>query len=853
MASRRLVRKVVLFLAVGACLLAVASFRSPAPTRKTARAVRSVAWAQNDTYRSPLAAGEVLHVERKSTDIASQIEALEQHGIAAYKNHDWEGAVRDFSRALDLATAAEDSSKQAWLLDYLGKAEQNLGNVQQALKNFERSAERFAALKIPAGEAQARNDVAVLYRTQGRIQDALTSYAASLALWRNPRDFESRAIALCNIAELYTLLGRPQQALGFFNQALALLPRGGGGAVRGRVLSGAAFANDEMGNPRKAAKLYLAARRFLQDLEVEGMLFQRLATLALKRSDKDDKKIVEAENWFHQELDLAQAARSQVLESYARSGLGVAALRRHHPQAALASLQMALALLGPQDTNAEATMLYWRAHAERDLGRLNEARETMESSLRKIEALRGSAQDLELRSSYLSTLHEYYAFYIDLLLKLRHRGGGDSLSSLALEVSERTHARSLLDDIARGDDPPSPLSVAEIQSEVIDPETLLLVYFLGPEHSFLWRVDSQAVEVYELPGKLEIEEAARRAARLLSESLDEKKSREAEKAVKDLSSKVLGPVAGRLGTKRLLVVPDGELSLLPFDILEDPGTSRPPENTDWNVRSLIFDHEVVPLPSASVVGRMRRDLARRPSAPLDLELFADGVFSLDDPRVTQHLPQTPASEAAYQRLLAWLGPEEEPLPRLTDSAEEASGILRLLPHDRTLPKIGFEANLRNATGSDLALFRWIHFATHGMPGDHPDLTGIALSMVDEQGRYQDGILSAPEIYRLHLQADLVVLSACQSASGEGARGEWLGSLTRAFLHAGARRVVVTLWNISDKSTATLMTDFYRRMIQDNRPPAAALREARIALATGSKNKWHSPWYWSGFILQGEPR
>ena len=123
----------------------------------------------------------------------------------------------------------------------------------------------------------------------------------------------------------------------------------------------------------------------------------------------------------------------------------------------------------------------------------------------------------------------------------------------------------------------------------------------------------------------------------------------------------------------------------------------------------------------------------------------------------------------------------------------------------------------------------MHFATHGLlDSEHPDLSGLVLSLVDEKGTPQDGFLRLHEIYNLRLPVDLVVLSACQTALGREIRGEGLVGLTRGFMYAGAARVVASLWQVDDESTAELMKRFYRGDAE-GRPPAggrAARRAAR---------------------------
>jgi CHAT domain-containing protein len=190
--------------------------------------------------------------------------------------------------------------------------------------------------------------------------------------------------------------------------------------------------------------------------------------------------------------------------------------------------------------------------------------------------------------------------------------------------------------------------------------------------------------------------------------------------------------------------------------------------------------------------------------------------------------------------------------RLAFTRREAEAITDLAAGRSKLKALDFEASRATATNPDLSQYRIVHFATHGLLNSaHPELSGLVLSLVDERGQPQDGFLRLHEIYNLKLGADLVVLSACQTALGKEVKGEGLVGLTRGFMYVGAARVLVSLWNVSDEATAELMKRFYRGILKDGLQPAAALRAAQIAM--WKQPRWAAPYYWAGFVLQGEWR
>jgi CHAT domain-containing protein len=336
---------------------------------------------------------------------------------------------------------------------------------------------------------------------------------------------------------------------------------------------------------------------------------------------------------------------------------------------------------------------------------------------------------------------------------------------------------------------------------------------------------------------------------------------------------LLSPVASQLGAKRLLIVADGALQYVPFGALPklgagERGGGRAGEKgvKSLSPAPLIVDHEIISLPSASSLAVLRKELTGRKTAAKALALFADPVFASDDPRLQRaqaQAGQKPESQAA--------GASETPeaghpltrsvresgvadagvrIPRLPGTRREASAIVAFIPEADRKQALDFDASRAAATSAELSQFRIIHFATHGLLNStHPELSGIVLSLVDQQGRPQDGFLRLHEIYNLKLPAELVVLSACQTGLGKEIRGEGLVGLTRGFMYAGAPRVVASLWKVDDRATAELMNHFYRGMVKDGLRPAAALRAAQLAM--WNQKRWSEPYYWAAFVLQGE--
>jgi CHAT domain-containing protein len=430
---------------------------------------------------------------------------------------------------------------------------------------------------------------------------------------------------------------------------------------------------------------------------------------------------------------------------------------------------------------------------------------------------------------------------------------------------------------------PQPLGLKEIQQQ-LDPDTLLLEYSLGDERSYLWAATYNSLKTFELPKRDSIQKTAQKVyesltARSVIKSLETPEQRQERIAQADkdfqqsaveLSRMVLAPAAAELGTKRIVVVADGALQYVPFaalsvvsgqlSVAETPTTGKGQRTTNneplKNYRPLIVDHEVVSLPSASALAVQRRTLASRKPAPRILAVIADPVFSTNDSRLKKDVRSISVRDELTgnnTRLIEHLADKttaQLSIRRLPYTRQEAEQILAVAPSASNLKVLDFRANRSFATSGELSKYRYVHFATHGyLDSARADFSAIVLSLVDEAGKPQDGFLRVLDIYNLRLPAELVVLSACETGLGKDVKGEGLVGLTRGFMYAGARRVIVSLWNVNDKATASLMASIYAGMLKTHKTPAAALRAAQIEMLR--QKQWQSPYYWAAFVMQGE--
>ncbi|HEY4597030.1 MAG TPA: CHAT domain-containing protein, partial [Thermoanaerobaculia bacterium] len=588
---------------------------------------------------------------------------------------------------------------------------------------------------------------------------------------------------------------------------------------------------------------------------------------------------------------------------------GRALARTGQPREALAVFRdVASRCRDLRDRAGEAEALYAVAGTERSLGLDKEARADADQAVTRVEELRTGFVSPDLRAAFLATQRRSYSLIIDLHMDRHAAEPGKGEDRAALEVSERVRARSLLDVLSTGGaanarnaipadllarrqslrhrlsakadqqvkqggakaealgreigtllaeldgveaeirrlDPryaavsaPPSLNVEEI-SRLLDPGTLLLEYSLGEERSYLWAIGAGVFRSFLLPPQREIETLARQFHQELSTV---EAGAHHDSAAAALSRILLGPVASELAhDHRLVVVPDAALHLVPFAALPVPGSGEP----------LLERFEIAYVPSATTLALQRQRLEQRPPAPKWAAVLADPVFAADDPRLAG--PSAAGRKSANESLqrVGETGGLLSGFERLPSSRREAESISRLAPAGQVWTALNLAANREAVLSGDLRSYRVVHFATHAVADTRaPELSGLVLSLVDAAGKPQEGFLNLTDIYELDLDADLVVLSGCQTALGKEVRGEGIMGLTRGFLYAGVPRVVASLWKVQDRTTAELMARFYRALWQDHLPAAAALREAQRSLR-------HDPRYrdahsWAGFVLQGDWR
>jgi CHAT domain-containing protein/tetratricopeptide (TPR) repeat protein len=810
---------------------------------------------------------------------------------------EYQRALEANQLALGLYREVGDGWGEGLALHNVGFSYSGIGEFQKTLDFYMAALEINRKMDNRDLIAADLNNLAFVYANLGEQKRALKFYQEALELFRARGDERSASYALENMANSFADLGDHQRAIKFHLEALVSERATNIAAIEATTLSRLGVSYSKLGDRTKALDHFQRALAIHRNAGEQRQLVSTLRNLGTFYLEEKDYE--QAQSYSDEALAISRAIHDRRGEAGTLADLARLERDRGRFEAAHHRAEEALVAFESLRLNVASPMLrasffasareaqeidigaLMRLHAERP-GEGFDARALLASErgrARSLLEMLGEA-GAEIRRGVDAALVDRERELVRLIsgkserqTRLLAEQQGDNAMAAANELdvlaTELDHVQTRI----RVTSPqyaaltqPAPLDLNAIQTMVLDQDTMLLEYALGTVKSFLWAVTPSSVDVFELPPKAGIESAAKRVYDLLT-ARNQKPAKETPSAraarvrnadeayfsaAAEVSSMLLGPAAARIANKRLLIVGEGVLQYLPFAALPEPL----PTPTAGKAPPLIVKHEIVTAPSASVLAVLRREMAHRKPADKVLAILADPVFSADDGRIAQQ-KNAPATEppktgavGEIQRSGSDVGVQE--FARLRFSRTEAEQIARLGPPAGTFKALDFEASRDTALRPELGQYRILHFATHSLLNNqHPELSGVVLSLFDSAGSPQNGFLRLYDIYNLRLNADLVVLSACQTALGEDIKGEGLIGLTRGFWYAGAPRVVATLWEIDDRTTAEVMKRFYEGMLARGEKAATALRAAQVAM--WRTKGWDTPYYWAAFTLQGEWR
>jgi CHAT domain-containing protein/predicted negative regulator of RcsB-dependent stress response len=817
------------------------------------------------------------------SDKKAQADALEAQGETRFWSGNMTDAITSFTQARELASEAGDRDGEGLATMMLSGA---TNDHQQANRLAWSALEGFVESGNTYNAARAHLKLAYFASTVGDFEGARCHCQSALPVFQRIDDKDNAAIALNILGTVARQSGELEQALSDYR----------------RAKSDFASVQDDLGEVESISaigKILLSQHRY-GDLE---SLYLRKLHLAQATSNRAffastlldlggvyarQHRYVLAEKNYQRGLAGYRVAGNPDGESVALERIaGVEAEQGRY----LPSLQILGEAQALRDQAGEiedlARIQYARARIYLQLNDLENARSEIEKTIAVIESQRLRIARFDSRAQYFASVHEYYSLYIQVLMALDKLHPNQKYAQLAFEAAERSKVRSLLDLLEKSERnfpcetllagnlesasleadreasdtralfTTQPLTLGDIQAQIGNGDTLLLEFALGEDRSFAFLVDRDSLTAFDIGPAAEI----RNRVRVFREALlpIETKANEAPNDYllrraaarsslllqsRRLAGLVLGPVH-LPARKRLLIVPDGSLEYLPFAALPIAENGR-------DAVPLVKLYELAMLPSASALLSLRKTAGRRPQPADEVTVFADPVFEPPGEPIPASVLGSSGSSPSRELTRALRDLQgAQWIPNLPGSRNEAIAIQQITGPARTRLVMGYDANRESIMSSSIARQRIIHFATHGvMDTRHPEMSGLVLSMFNKRGEPQDGYLRLSDIYNLKLSADLVVLSSCESALGKDLGSEGIIGLPRAFLYAGARSVIASLWKVDDEATVPLMKTFYSQL-QRGEDPARALQAAQLDLLKNARLS--DPYYWAAFVLEGDYR
>lgn len=772
--------------------------------------------------------------------------------------NDNQEAIAKFEEARLIAHELGDVYMEGVALKDAGWSLIYVGDAGQALTKFSAAKDLLHSINESRAEGIAVYGIVWSYALEGDDAQALAHFRESLEIRRAANDRRGEALTLTGIGKILNRTNRNAEALATLNNALELLKNSKGDA-RADTLSALAWVYsslNELENARNYFEQALTIWRTSGDRTGEATTLYGLAKVESQRGD-----LLDAKEHMRQTLDIVEAMRTK--GSNERLRTSYFGLVQDYFDFDIDLLMRLDGLYPGKGYAAAAFEVSERSRNRKLLDLLNEAHGDIRAGIDPLLLNQEKAISQELNTA------------ANAQKALGAQSTAAEIASAAKKVDELTYKLEEIEARIRQVSPQYALlteartiSFGDVQKQLLDDNTMLLEYALGEQRSYLWAITRKEITSYTLPSRRQIDEMARELYEVLSaresdvpgETIAQRRERIARadaaypNAALELSRVLMGPVANRLGSKRLIFVTQSALGLIPFAALPLPdsldGASDEP---------LLVSHEISNAPSASSLVEFRRRRSRGAPNLKRIAIIADPVFQKDDERF---LTATGANENSgvnqASTVLATNGPSSsepstENLPRLFSTRWEAYQIADLVPASQRSLALDFAANQDFVTGSELPGYRVIHFATHTLIDDeHPELSRIALSGFDLNGNRIDGYLHAHEIYRLRLPVELVVLSSCRTAKGSEVKGEGLVAIAHAFMCAGAPRVMGALWGVDDTPTSEFMVRYYRKMFGPKHlTPAAALRVTQLEFLRD--RRWQFPYFWGSFSLEGEWR
>ena len=742
-------------------------------------------------------------------------EVLAIESDAANTSGNYDHAIAMAQEMASVCAQLHDTVCQAKALNDQGLASSNAGDYGPAAAALEAALNLLGKNGDPQTSILVLNNLGNVFYYQAKYSEALRTYESAMGdvekAGTQPWAASWRQITRLNLATLYQRLGNDQRAIAIYHE-VSDAP-----LLSARELSHV-FANlgilyRHMGDGEAALKNYHSAERgYEQERDVDGEL-GALKNIGIVLA-LDLHQPAEALKTFDQALQLAEKTKNQreIMQTHLYRGktlLSIGQLERAQHEFTTA-LELAVQL-GTVEEQWKA--LYSLGLIDEAEARNGAAEQKFRSAAEKIESLRSRLQLSRLRSDFLADKRDVYDALIKLLLAKNDTAG-------AFEYMERSRSRVFQDRFYAGQIKPGALSLKSVQSR-LQPYTALVEFWTGPDEvAALW-ITSESSGIARKQFSPEEMDRFEHEVSGLPENLGDD-WRRGFREISALAPEGIAPFLQKQYT-HLLIVPDGFLSLLPFDLLPDE-----------NRQPLLLQHDLTYLPSAAVLLRESEQRVKSIGFPWQRELLAFG-----DPSVSGNGQSTLLSERSGEATMG----------ALPNTAAEIRGIARLSAGRAQLylgasdqKSLFFDAA---RSGAPL-----LHVSTHAIADmDNPERSRLLFS--PDQPGAPNNFVFLKELYDLDLRGtDLATLSACDTERGRLVPGEGIQAFSRALLAAGSRSALTTLWRVPDAPTSQFMQQFYYFLLKKHHTKAEALRLTKLEFLRSGTELSH-PRYWAAFVLNGD--
>jgi len=891
---------------------------------------------------------KVLNLAIELNDVQNQVRSLTSIGLIHFDSANFTEAMRLNQKALSLIenySSIDEASilVAATTLFNTGLCYEALGENKTANTYFQMALDKYNSVNYLAGLSVSLQMAGKIYSSFGEIDKSLECFEQSLSLAQKADNLKEQVASLSHMAKLHIKFN-PQKSIELLFQANNLNNKINDIRYKGIILNLLGNTYNELGDYDRAKDYYNQALNIFDSKNLYLYLIQIYANLANIHLHKEEYK--KSSQYCHKGLLFVNRFSFPVEEIKLLNTLGNINLKLRNLRLAELNFNKSFEkAVEINDRNLQVQINYSRAYKDFLLGKNDEVKKSSYENINLAESLKNSkitvlslfllasVNDKEkkydealiylnkllslvetdfyslksddLRVSFLSSIYDFYSFGIELYLKQYLTTKDSRYAISALELSERSHARALIELLNEKNFENYKTEDPNFVKLVQEKHTLKRIFNYKSEY-YAKILNTDYSEETKRKVKIELDEIGKKLS-LVSSTLLKlhpkySKSISANFSYKDIQKEVVDDknilveyFLGKYNSCAWVITPSSintyilannqkiepivvdlfnavqdtnnnsylelskklsDLLILPFAhqitgkniiIVPDKTLSFVPfallTNPNKNDKSpLVLNHQITYLSSALTFIQLSK--TKDSLASDNVLLLGDPVFDKTDTRVDSNSLSNLGGDFVDARGTLF--------PRLLGTREETEKIKELFLKTKSKVKLllDFESNLKNLINEELNIYKYIHFSTHNyLNNEYGGASGLVFSMVDSKGDFQNGFLTVNNITNMEINAELVVLSSCKSISGKHQNGEGVIGLTRAFFCAGAKKVIGSLWNVNDHAGSELMIRFYKHLIEDQMPPSMALQKAQISML--NDKQWSNPFFWAGFKLEGK--